>query len=234
MERERVPNYKYGKIKDPLSFQDVQQKVEKARKHLTLESLAFFWLLYYCGCRKSEGFERKVSDIVLESSYFIIDFGQRKKHGDTVPPLKLPRSFPGVDLLVQQWQRASQRKASRKLVLISEPTGEMRKTTKGMKPVKKNVGVVRREKWFFPHVNKSWALVIVKRILGKNYYPHFLRLNRLTEIGKDPTANITRMKSFSGIRDIKTLEDYLGTSQEEQDMAVMFIGKQIKKENRKK
>ena len=117
---------------------------------------------------------------------------------------------------------------------IQQPTGEMRSTTKGMKPVKKTVGIVKRERWLFPHINSTWAWKVVKRILGEKYYPHFLRLNRLTEIGSDPSASIVRMKSFSGIKDTKTLESYLGVSKTEQDAAVGFIGKQINSQGKRK
>jgi integrase len=218
--------YKEGKIMEPMSFQEIQKRVQKVSKHLTVESLAYFWLLYYTGCRKSEGYERKVSDVKLTDSHFIIDFGQRKKGGAKVPPLKLSRDLLGVDLLVQQFETAGKRKPSKKIVQVRQSTEEMRKTTKGMKPILKNVGIVKREQWLFPHMNSTGVWRLMKRILGDRYYPHFLRLNALTEIATDPTVNLDRMKSFSGIKSIDALQEYLGTSEKEQDAALSWREKQ--------
>ena len=71
------------------------------------------------------------------------------------------------------------------------------------------------------------AWKIVKDVLGSSYYPHFLRLNRLTEIGSDPEANIVRLKSYSGIKSIKALESYLGTSRQEQEAALSWMDKKF-------
>jgi hypothetical protein len=166
-----------------------------------------------------------------------VDFGQRKKNGATMDPLELPRSFPGVNLLCEQLLRASQKRASSKQIHFQEETKEPALYDNGKPILKKNgsqkykkVTASKRVKarWLFPQVNRSWAARIVKRILGPDYYPHFLRLNRLSEIGSDPTANIVRLKSYSGIKSISTLEKYLGTSKKEQGAALDFMAKQIK------
>jgi len=73
--------------------------------------------------------------------------------------------------------------------------------------------------WLFPNIGKQTAWRIVKAVLGKEYYPHFLRLNCLTEIAEDPTSNLTRLKSHSGIKTMRVLEAYLGVSEKEQDSA---------------
>lgn len=215
--RMRSPHrYKYGKKEELLSFQDVQERVEAARNRLNLENLAYFWLLYYTGVRKSEAYERTIEDAEITDSFFIIDFHQRKKHGSTVPPIKLPRSFPGVDVLCEQLLWAQKRKPLQKLIIYSPEKG--RKETQRV-----------RAQWLFPHINRTWADQIVKRVLGKEYYPHFLRLNRLTEIGSDEKASITRLKSFSGIKSIRAMEAYLGVTEKEQDAAIDFMAKQIEK-----
>lgn len=215
--RKRSPHrYKYGKQEELLSFQDIQERVEASRKDLSLESLAYFWLLYYTGVRKSEAYERTIEDGEITDSLFIIDFHQRKKHGAQVPALKLPRSFPGVDVLCEQLLWAQKRKPSKKLIIYSPEKG--RKETQRV-----------RAQWLFPHINRTWADQIVKRVLGKEYYPHFLRLNRLTEIGSDESASLTRLKSFSGIKSIKAMEAYLGVTEKEQDAAIDFMAKQIKR-----
>jgi hypothetical protein len=165
--------------------------------------------------RKSEGYERIIEDAEITDSVFIIDFHQRKKHGALVPALKLPRSFPGVDVLCGQLLWAQKRKPSKKLIIYSPSKG-----TKATQRV--------RAQWLFPHINRTWADHIVKRVLGKEFYPHFLRLLRLSEIGQDPEANIVRLKSYSGIKSIKALEAYLGVTEKEQDAAIDSMAKQIK------
>jgi hypothetical protein len=72
----------------------------------------------------------------------------------------------------------------------------------------------------FPHIQSATAWRIVKAVLGEEYYPHFLRVNKLTEIGSDPEASLVRLKSYSGIRSIKALETYLGVSSKEQEAAL--------------
>lgn len=111
-----MPNYKRGKIVEQLSFQEIQERVKKARKKITLEGLAFFWLLYYAGCRKSEAYERTVDDVELTLTHIIIDFHQRKKHGATAPPLRLPLNFPGMDILKEQLLHARKLSTSKKLM----------------------------------------------------------------------------------------------------------------------
>jgi len=214
-----MPKYKNGKITEQLSFQYVQERVLKVKKKLTLEALAFFWLLYYVGCRKSEAYERTVDDCQLTEQFFIIDFHQRKKHGATVPALKLPLNFPGVETLSAQILAARKKRTSRKL---------FEKTVKGDRSTE-----YKRAHWLFPHIQKQWALHIIKTILGENYYPHFLRLNRITEICSDPTANITRIKSFTGIKTLRVIESYMGSTEKEQDAALDFMAKQIKPNKQK-
>jgi len=47
--------YKFEKKEEILPFRLVKKKVINANLHLRDE--AFFWLLYYCGVRKSEAYE---------------------------------------------------------------------------------------------------------------------------------------------------------------------------------
>ena len=209
-----MPKYKHGKIIESLSFQEIQEKVAHAKSILNLESLAYFWLLYYAGCRKSEAYERTVGDCQITDSQFIVDFHQRKKRGAEVPPLKFPLWFPGVDIICEQLLKASKKRKSRKL---------FERTRKGVRSTE-----YRRERWLFPHVAARWAQVIVKRVLGSRYYPHFLRLNRITEMCSDPELSLTRLKSFTGIKSLDALQSYLGVSQKEQEAAVHHMAKQIK------
>jgi len=209
-----LPKYPQGKQTEQLNFLQVQEKVEAATKDLNIESLAYFWLLYYAGCRKSELYETKVEDCKLTATHFFLPL-KRKKGSAQTDPLEFPIWFPGMNFVCEQLERSRKRKPKRKLI---ETSLKGKRTTERI-----------RARWLFPHVHRAWALLIVKRILGSDYYPHFLRLNRITELCSDPESNLTRIKSYTGIKSTRIIEEnYMGTSKREQDAAVSFIGKQIK------
>lgn len=207
-----MPHYKEGKEEQPLSFFEFKDRVKKSK--LNSEKKGFIWLLYYAGCRKSEAYERTAADCKVTDSHFIIDFGQRKKHGARVDPLKFPRYWDGIEILVSLYKKAAQRKPKKKRIFYQE--NKIRKTK------------VIKDQWLFPYIQSVTAWKMVKDVLGSSYYPHFLRLNRLTEIGSDPEASVVRLKSYSGIKSIKALESYLGTSKEEQDAALSWMEKKMK------
>ena len=200
--------YKAGKKKKVIPLDIIKRKVEKAA--LVPEHLAYFWLLYWTGVRKSEGFERLVTDFEVTPDLLIVDFHKRKKGGAEVDALEVPRSLFGVDLIVEWVERIRKRDRVRvrKIYVYQD---------------KKRVAVKRKGVWVFPHIQSTTAWNIVKKVLGDGYYPHFLRLNRLTEVGSDPTGNITRMKSFSGIKSLKSIQAYMGTDRREQKAAFRFL-----------
>jgi hypothetical protein len=193
----------------PIAFQEFKNRVEKAS--LNTEKAGFIWLLYHSGCRKSEGYERTVKDCQVTETHFMIDFQQRKKHGATVDPLRFPRSWPEIELLVKLYERAEARRPRSKRIFYQENRATRSRIVK--------------DQWLFPNIQSATAWRIVKAVLGQEYYPHFLRLNRLTEIGQDPEANIVRLKSYSGIKSIRALESYLGISVEEQEAALFWMEK---------
>lgn len=213
-----MPKYKHGKIQQSLSFPEIQKKVETAKPRLNLEAEAFFWLLYYSGVRKSELYERTVDDCQLTETYLIVDFHQRKKRGAKVPPLKFPLWFPGLDVVCKQLEKARKYKKKRKLI---------ERTRKGIRSTERV-----RARWLFPHVHKTWALQIVKKILGTQYYPHFLRLNRITEMCSNPDLSLAMLKSFTGIKSLDSLQSYMGISEKEQEAAVDFMAKQIRQKQK--
>jgi len=214
-----VPKYKYGKQCEQLTFKEIQDKVFEAESKLTKEALAFFWLAYYTGARKSELYERTIEDCSVSETHFIIDFHQRKKGSAQVPPLEIPLWFPGMNLVCAQLKKSRERRKTRKLI---------ERTVKGVRSTKR-----LRARWLFPHVAARWAQVIVKEILGSQYYPHFLRLNRITELCSDPDVNISMIKSYTGIRSLKVIQGYIGTSKKEQKKAVDFMAKQIRENQQK-
>lgn len=216
--------YKYGKQEQLLDFNIIKKCVRKAK--LSNEDEAFFWLLFYCPVRKSEGYERVKTDCKLTASHFIIDFHQRKKHGATTPPLEIPLSWPGVEKIVKQYEKA---KLRIKRVFVQEATSETRTTPKGrVVPVTQRMSKKVRAEWLFPNIQSTKAWMIVKRVLGKKYYPHFLRLQGLSEIGNEPSATFVRLKSVSGIKSLTALAAYLGQSKKERDKAFELRGKKFK------
>jgi len=214
MANETHSKYKAGKQERLITFEHFCLCVAKAHNSLDEEQECYIWLLYYTGVRKSEGFERTVTDAVVTPTLFIIDFHQRKKNGARVDPLELPRNWPGIELLVKRKEAAQKQRAHTKLIYYQE-CGERRSR-------------LVKDKWLFPNIQSTEAWRIAKRVLGPDFYPHFLRLNRLTEIGSDKTASIVRLKSFSGIRSIRSLEAYLGISKDEQTEALKFMGNRFK------
>jgi site-specific recombinase XerC len=204
-----VGKYKFGKKEEILPFPVVKQKVISA--NLRLRDEAFFWLLYYCGVRKSEAFERVAGDFKTDGVHLIVDFHQRKKRGAGVPPLRLPLSWYGIDKIVQSVRIALNCRPKEKAVYVYKDG--------------KRIRTVKRDRWVFPRIQSTKAWEIVKEVLGEEYYPHFLRLNRLTEIAQDPTASLTRLKSFSGIKSTTALNSYLGTAKREQQKAIEFMGR---------
>jgi len=56
------------------------------------------------------------------------------------------------------------------------------------------------------------AVRIVKRSLGKKYYPHFFRLNRATAFLDDPTTTILEMKAWFSWKASKSMDPYMGYS----------------------
>jgi hypothetical protein len=225
----KIPKYKQGKQIEQLEFSQVLEKMEAAKKNLSEESQGYFWLLYYIGCRKSELYERLIVDVTIkideqlgeDQGSFILDITKRKKGSERTPPIELPLWFPGMDVVLKHYRKVKNHKKKRKLL---ERWSKGKKSTSWFKA-----------RWLFPHVHRTWALKIVKTVLGEAYYPHFLRLNRITEIASDPGSNLTRIKSFTGIKSTQIIEEnYMGVSKKEQKAAVDFIGKQIKKDKEKK
>jgi len=211
-----MPKYKQGKQIEQLNFSKFKKLMKDRGNRLTLEQRSFVWLLYYGGMRKSELYERLVKDLQHINGKVILDIGERKKGSAKTLPLEFPDWFPGLDDVCNWHKKISKRKPSTKLL---ERWNHQKRITQRVKA-----------KWLFPNVHRTTALTIVKEILGSQYYPHFLRLNRITEIASDPTSNLTRIKSFTGIKSTKIIEEnYMGISKTQQDAAVNFMAKQIRK-----
>jgi len=166
----------------------------------------------------------------LQFRFFSIDFHERKKHGAEVPPLELPLHWPGIDLLVKLAQKAAERNKIIKTVFtytIHEggPQRLIQKTGK-FKSIKERTAEIRKAHYLFPNIQSTKAWNLVKQVLGENYYAHFLRLNRITEICCDPNVSLARLKSYTGIKSLDALNAYLGVSKREQKATLDFMDKQ--------
>lgn len=221
---EKKSRYKDGKQEHPITFEEFCLCVAKAHNSLNEEQEGYIWMLYYTGVRKSEAYERPASDVVAtervvmgdieREALVIIDFHQRKKGGAKVDPLEIPRAWPGVEILVKLKQKAEGMRAQHKRIYYQE-MGERKSK-------------IEKDHWLFPNIQSTEAWRVIKRVLGKQYYPHFLRLNRLTENGSDPDASFESLKSFSGIKSMRTLEKYLGFSKRGQRKNINWMDKQIR------
>lgn len=201
--------YKHGKKLETLPFKEVKQKVAAADLHWRDE--AYFWLLYYTGVRKSEAYERTTSDFKIKDKFLAVDF-KRKKGSLNVPPLELPLHWYGVDKIVKSIQLATKSHPRQKAIYIYQN--------------KKRVRILKEEKWVFPNIQSTKAWELVEEVLGEEYYPHFLRLNRITELCSNPEANLTQIKSFSGIKSTRIIEEnYMGVSKREQQKAIEYMNK---------
>ena len=201
--------YKFGKKEEILPFRLVKQKVINA--NLRLRDEAFFWLLYYCGVRKSEAYERVAGDFKIMDGHLVMDCHQRKKGEAEVPPLQLLLNWYGIDKIIKSVRIALSCRPKEKAVYAYRDG--------------KRVRTVEKDRWVFPRIQSTKAWEIVQNVLGEEYYPHFLRLNRLTEIAQDPTASLTRLKSFSGIKSTTALNSYLGTAKKEQQKAIEYMSR---------
>jgi len=164
--------------------------MQKAVCYNPLRDKSFLALLYWVGCRKSEGYERVREDFEISPDKLTVDFHQRKKNGLETPPIELPRDLPFVNLIVQQVEAT---------------------------PPKKRV-------W---DLGATTAWSIAKNILGEKYYPHFLRLNRITRMFDDPTTTIPEAKSWTGIKTTKALDHYIGYSKRRMRKGIVRLRKEI-------
>lgn len=216
--------YKAGKQKAIMPLATFQALIQDAiNSGETLEALAFITLLWHTGVRKSEAYERVISDVEIGPDLVTVDFHKRKKGGDEVPALKIPKDFYGVKEFLVPWIRDVQKhRASKKQLFSQRITDKTRVTAKGKTvSIKETVGRIEKGNWLFPNIASTKAWTLVKRILGEDYYPHYLRLRKLSAIGKNPqTKSLVHIKAVSGLKSLRAIEAYLGFDEETQDEAM--------------
>jgi integrase len=200
--------YKYGKQKEIMSVDEFREKLESS--DLDLEQKAFIVLLWHTGVRKSEAYERVKKDVKITDSHVIVDFYKRKKGGEEVPPLKIPRTFYGVEEYLKPYLTKPKRLKVKTIFTYETVLGKLIIHSKQVK-----------DRWLFPHINSTTAWRLVKKVFGERYYPHYLRLRKLSKIGKDRRrGTIIHLKSVSGIKSLRALEEYMGIDEEAQDEAM--------------
>ncbi|MCW4044848.1 MAG: hypothetical protein NWE94_04955 [Candidatus Bathyarchaeota archaeon] len=200
--------YKHGKQKAIMTVETFKEKLENSQ--LGLEQKAYLVLLWHSGARKSEVYERTKDDIEITDTHVIVDFHQRKKHGDTVPPLKIPRRFYGVEEYLVSYIKKPKRLKQKTVYSYETVEGKLMVHQKQLK-----------QRWLFPHISSTTAWRITKCVLGQEYYPHYFRLRKLSKIGMNrEKGTFTHLKAISGIKSLKALEAYLGFDQEAQDEAM--------------
>ena len=201
-------HYKRGKQTTIMPLQEFRAKLDSAP--LNQEQKAYILLLWHCGIRKSEAYERVAEDVAVTSTHVIVNFHRRKKRGLEVPPLKLPREFYGVDDILVPYLLKPKRRRQKSVFTYVRKGGKLKTTKKTVKA-----------KWVFPNIHSTTAWNIVKQTLGAEYYPHYLRLRKLSKIGKNrEKGSIMHLRSFSGIKSLGSLEAYMGIDEEAQDEAM--------------
>src|SRR4030042_2766844 len=228
MEKETMkkgdPHYKFGKQKGIMPLATFEAAMKDAiNRAESLEALAYSTLLWHTGVRKSEAYERPLTDVTVTEDLVTVDFHKRKKGGDEVTPLKIPRSFYGVEEFLVPWIAEAEKIKPKKRMLYNQVvTEETRTTLKGkVVTVKKRTATTIKDHWLFPGIASTKAWQVTKRVLGEKFYPHYFRLRKLSAIGSNPeTASIIHIKSVSGLRSLRAIESYLGTSEKTQDAAM--------------
>jgi integrase len=210
--------YKAGKQKAIMPLAIFQAAIGEAiDRGEGAEALAYVTLLWHTGVRKSEAYERKLEDITITEKFVEVDFHKRKKGGEEVEPLQIPRAFYGVEDYLVPWAQ-TKRKATKKRVYYQRATDSTRLTEKG-KTVSIKVKDYREERavWLFPNIHSTHAWEIVKRVLGPDYYPHYLRLRKLSAAGRTATNYVDMIgavKAISGLKTINAISAYLGSDEQ--------------------
>lgn len=78
--------------------------------------------------------------------------------------------------------------------------------------------------WDFNGIT-AWR--IIKRAFGERFYPHFLRLNRITRMFDNPETTIPEMRSWTGLKTVKALEIYIGYSKRRMQKAKARLKEEI-------
>lgn len=94
-----MPHYRrYGKNQVPLSHAEFIEALEKG--HFVRKAhKGLLALIYYTGIRRTEAIRSVKDQFVLNENEIIYDVLTRLKHGKHTPPLVLPLSLYGIDII---------------------------------------------------------------------------------------------------------------------------------------
>ena len=80
----------------------------------------------------------------------------------------------------------------------------------------------------FPRIQSTKAWELVQEVFGEGYYPHFLRLNRITDIAQD--INVAQMREDNGkilMKDYMNQRDVVSGVDINDEAAKMLVFEQM-------
>jgi len=89
----------YSKLENPMSFEDFNKGMNEGH-FIKEEHKGFIVLLYYTGIRSSEARRSVKEQFTIFNEFIMYDVGIRLKHGIKTPALKLSKSLPHIDKLI--------------------------------------------------------------------------------------------------------------------------------------
>ena len=218
--------YKHGKQTAIMPLSAFQQLLEEAaEKGEQLQYLAYVVFIWYFGVRTSEALEVKLEDVKLLAGLVVVDFHTRKKHGLQVEPNEADQKWGGIKEFLVTWIKSRQgAKPTKKKIYFQQQTGKFTRTEptaarpKGTRvEIKKRVYREEKAVWLFPNISRAQSWLIIKRVLGEKYYPHYARLWRLSKAAQ--TADnmgdmIGAVRRVSGLKSLSAMQAYFGDDEE--------------------
>jgi len=209
--RGRKPGFHtHYKVKQDLilSSDEIFKKFDECRD-INDEDRSFFVALYYSGCRRSEIYTLRISDIQLTSARMLLTI-HRKKHSHQTPQIPFELSWRGMDYLIKLYNKRKDFKPTSKYIQVFD---------KNLNPPCQIEH--QKDRWLFLNMSGSHALTVIKRILGTDFYCHYLRLLRVSELCNHEVS-IGLIRSWTGLS-LKSIEHYLGMDKRQIDKAAGFI-----------
>jgi hypothetical protein len=96
--------YQYGKPDQEITEEEIKEALAHGYFVHPLLHKSYLAITRWIGSRKTEALEIYKEDIHLEGSSLFVKI-PAKKHGQRGGEIELPLSWPGVDLIRQQWEK---------------------------------------------------------------------------------------------------------------------------------
>ena len=181
-------------------FQILDEKLDKKTFH-NRRQRSYLILHYWTPLRKSEIYERVISDFEIKSDTLVVHLLRKKKKykpSVTDEPINVPLAFPKMDEVAEWLQKKEWKRENNPL----------------------------NQPWNISH-QTAWRYV---NQIFPGYYPHFFRFNYITEEANDPETSLAELKAKTGLH-LVTLNSYLMTSERLQEAIDKRRLERIKKEN---